>query len=183
MTIYILFGEMGCGKNYVGKKLANHLGCEFFDGDDVLPDFLKEKVKNFKPISITDLDTYIRSNLIPSILEKASQEKDLVVAQALYRERHRYFLQAVLNPGPVKFVYVRAPSLWANMKRLYGREKGFRWALFGLFNGLFFQVPVNNNPFMTGVPKEYIISYLEIKNKTDADLTPQFERLVGELSA
>lgn len=41
--IYLIFGEMGIGKNYVGEKLAKHIGCSFFDGDTVIPKSMIEK--------------------------------------------------------------------------------------------------------------------------------------------
>ena len=34
--IYFLVGPMGCGKNYVGKRLAKELDCDFIDGDSTL---------------------------------------------------------------------------------------------------------------------------------------------------
>lgn len=85
--IYLIFGEMGIGKNYVGEKLAKHIGCSFFDGDTVIPPSMLKKVLNFKPLGAEDIDDYVTNHLIPEIENKYQNE--LVVAQALYREKHR----------------------------------------------------------------------------------------------
>jgi len=65
--IYILFGEMGVGKNYVGEKLAKHLGCKFFDGDDALSSHLKEKVANHRPLTVEEVKYFVKYDLIPQI--------------------------------------------------------------------------------------------------------------------
>lgn len=161
--IYILFGEMGIGKNYVGEKLAEYLGCEFFDGDDVVPKHMAEKVANFKPLSLSDLDDYIQNYLIGAIQMKAADGKDLVVAQALYRREHREALLEAFRMLEVLMVYLPAPSFRTHMRRLLKREDGWKWVLWSLFNKPFFQKP----PFLWG----------RILWNDGRDLLPQFEDL------
>lgn len=142
---------MGIGKNHVGEKLAKHLHCEFFDGDTVIPKTMMEKVTKFKSLNTADIDNYIYSHFIPEI-GKRSQGKDLVVAQALYRQSHRDTIEFFFGEENVKFVWLPVFSNAVHIKRLYGRKNGIRWTLYGLYNKLFFQEPekstykvINNN--------------------------------------
>jgi carbohydrate kinase (thermoresistant glucokinase family) len=134
--VYFLVGPMGCGKNYVGERLAKEKGCEFIDGDAFVPEAMIEKVSKFKPLGQQDIDNYVTNHLIPGVENRRQQGKELVVAQALYRAEHR--LQIAQRVRNCKFIYIDAP-LTTNIKRLLGRKKGIRWTLYGLFNRIFFQ--------------------------------------------
>lgn len=142
-TIYILFGEMGGGKNYHGERLAKIEGYSFFDGDDVVPPEMLEKVKNFEPLTREIVQNYI-SVLANAIADRAEDESvpGLVVAQALYFDEDRLFLESFLNclGFKVKFIWVRA-RFWRNLKQIYSRPKGLRWVLYWLMNKPFFQKP------------------------------------------
>jgi len=164
--LYVVFGEMGTGKNYVGEKLAKHLGCEFFDGDTVIPKEMLEKVTKFKSLTAADIDNYVYFHLIPEI-GKRSNGKDLVVAQALYRNAHRDTIEFFFGEENIKFVWLPVSSNTTHMKRLYGRNNGLKWMLYGLYNKFFFQKPetfkvkvINNN-----------------KNNNEFELQKQIENL------
>tara|TARA_Y100001935_G_C17098730_1_gene404887 strand:- start:122 stop:583 length:462 start_codon:yes stop_codon:yes gene_type:complete len=128
---------MGCGKNYVGKRLAKELDCDFIDGDSFVPAQMADKVANFKPLSQKDIDDYVYDHLVPGILKSWKEGVDIVIAQALYRKEHRDELDFLFRDHII-FIYIKCP-LFLNLKRLYSREKGLRWALYGLWNKLFFQ--------------------------------------------
>lgn len=162
--LYVLFGEMGIGKNYVGERLASHLGCEFFDGDLVVPPSMVEKVVNFKPLSYEDIHQYVHKNLIPAIAEKVKPGESLVVAQALYMREHREAIQERLHDRNPQLVYLPVTSRLTHMKRLYSRDRGALWAAYGLWNSLFFQKPED--------------SCHVILNETGADLARQFDILL-----
>lgn len=136
--IYIIFGEMGVGKNYIGEKLAEQLGCDFIDGDDVLPQHLKEKVDNFESFTLHEVNSFVRKNLIPHIRFQAESGKDIVVAQALYRSVHRDIISILLDE--VTWVYVNAP-FFIHMKRLLSRKNGWSWVLLCLMSKPWFQKP------------------------------------------
>jgi len=138
--IYLLFGEMGVGKNYVGEKLAKRLGCRFFDGDDAIPEWMRRKVRNFKFLTLGDLDEFVCENLIPAIGFLHAPGEDLVVAQALYKRRHRMGVVTSFRTE-VKQIYVAPPSFREHMRRLYGRRRGLRWMLYGLASKPCFQKP------------------------------------------
>ena len=135
--IYFLVGPMGCGKNYVGERLAKELDCDFIDGDSFVPESMARKVLSFKPLGQKDIDDFVYDHLVPGILSSWKEGDDVVIAQALYRKEHRDAI-AFLFTGHIVFVYIRCPLL-LNLQRLWSRKKGLRWALYGLWNRIFFQ--------------------------------------------
>lgn len=140
--IYLLFGEMGAGKNHVGELMAQQLGCEFFDGDTVIPEHMLQKVLSFKLFSASDLDQYVRLHLLPAIQSRHVEGQDLVVAQALYRREHR---DIILNhqpfQGQITPVWITVPSFFTHKARLVRRKQGFHWLLYWLACKPFFQQP------------------------------------------
>jgi gluconate kinase len=168
--IYVLFGEMGIGKNYVGEKLAEHLGCIFFDGDDVLPPDLQDKVRRIRPLSRRDIDRFVTKRLIPAlhgiavVVEEGGS--DAVVAQALYMRKHRQeIVDALGGPEHVRLIHLPSPSFLIHMGRLLKRRRGIRWMLLGLMSKPFFQKP----PAGTAA----------IMNRDGLDLTAQFRELIA----
>ena len=141
-TVYILFGEMGSGKNYHGEKLSMNMGVEFLDGDTLLPEEMIERVSTFKPLSPEMIDNYITNHLAPAILNRS----ELVLAQALYMDKHRLFLRDFLeDQGYTVVFYWVKPKFWNNLKQIYSRPKGFKWVLYWLMNKPFFQKPSHDH--------------------------------------
>lgn len=162
--IYVLFGEMGIGKNYVGERLAKHLDCSFFDGDQVLPARLAEKVKQIRSLSPKEINGFVTGHLIPAIRYVSIIREDVVVAQALYMRRHRQEIVDTLGGSEkVRLIHLPSPSFPTHMGRLYSRRQGFRWMLLGLLSKLFFQKPLAGTA--------------TIMNRDNVDLTKQFRRL------
>ena len=124
----------------MGKQLAANIGCEFVDGDTFISPEIAKKVASFKRLSLKDLDNFVTKRLIPGIedhVKRIGFLSDLVVTQALYRKRHRDLIRKHFDEDCV-FIEIKA-SLRTNLKRLLTREKGIRWALYGLLNRPFFQ--------------------------------------------
>jgi gluconate kinase len=142
--IYILFGEMGVGKNYVGERLAQGMGCEFFDGDTVIPKPMQDKIDGFEILTASVVEDFIHNHLIPEIQKRKTDRRNLVVAQALYRKEYRQAVIDVLGEENVKVIYLPAPSFFTHMKRLMRRKNGIRWVIFCLISKLFFQRPYQN---------------------------------------
>lgn len=126
---------MGIGKNYMGEQLAAQMGCKFIDGDEFIPSKIAKKIMSFKILSLENLDNFVTKHLIPGIEERL--QTDLVVAQALYRTRHRDLIRKHFGEDCV-FIQIKS-SLRTNLKRLLTRKKGIRWALYGLLNRPFFK--------------------------------------------
>ena len=173
--IYLLFGEMGVGKNYVGERLAKYLNCPFFDGDTVITADMMRDILGFKILSPQEIDRYVYEYLIPAIIGQALQPNDLVAAQALYQQHHRDDVIEALSDNAllkatghnlVKPVWIVSPSFISHGHRLFGRDQGAGWLAYWLACRPLFQEP----------PKETAM----ILNETDSDLLGQIRRITGE---
>ncbi len=144
-NITILFGEMGGGKNYWGEIMAKQDGATFFDGDTVATPEMVARVSKFRPLSREIIEEYI-CVLIAAITMKADDLGDLVVAQALYCNDDREFIEEMLSGQGlrVRFVWVRT-RFWQNLKQIYSRPKGLRWVIYWLMNKPFFQKPTHKH--------------------------------------
>lgn len=160
--IYILFGEMGVGKNYVGEKLAKKLNGCFWDGDDAIPEEMKKKVKNFKPLSDEMLTDYVQNLFIPMVQFQVGIP-NLVVSQALYKKKHRKMVEEAISDD-IKWIYIKPPSLRVHMSGLLTRPSGWKWMAYCLLSKPFFQKPV-------GV--------YTVVNSTDKEIARQIEEIVG----
>lgn len=141
--IIILFGEMGAGKNYWGERFAQDLDYTFFDGDDVVtPEMLAQVVK-FKPLTREMIIKYV-NHLANEIANRAEQAPGLVVAQALYFDEDRKFLELFLRSlgYNVRFKWIRPPFV-RHLKQLYSRPNGWRWILYWLSFTFWFQKPTH----------------------------------------
>lgn len=131
--VIIYYGEMGCGKTYVGLQQSKLTGIPFFDGDTIIPLAMAIAVARFKPISKAMLDDYIHNHLAPEILARC--ETKLIVAQALYLKEHRDFVREYLEQHDCVVVMHRIrASFFRNLKQLWKREHGLRWVLYWLMN-------------------------------------------------
>jgi gluconate kinase len=142
-NIVILFGEMGCGKNYWGERFAQDLGYQFFDGDTAATPEMVERVVKFKPITREMIIRFV-NHLAEEIADRAEKTTGLVVAQALYFDEDRKFLKLFLSSlgYNVVFKWIR-PSFWRNLKQIYSRKNGLKWALYLILNKPFFQKPTH----------------------------------------
>lgn len=140
--IYILIGEMGVGKNYVGEKLAAKLNCEFIDGDDALLPNTRAKVEAFKPLTKKDLEEFMEN--LAFTIAFWYDGTNTVVAQAIYRNENRAWLKQKLEDCgfEVKFVWIKAPFI-THLKRIWN-NRGYKWLLYWLMNKPFFQKPDKN---------------------------------------
>lgn len=143
--VFVVFGEMGIGKNFVGELLAQRFKVPFIDGDTMLPPELEAKVKKFMPLTPAEVDSFVKDHLVPGMIDllKVQNDPGMVLAQALYMREHReYIAKAIKRMGltPV-FVYIPVHSLLVHLSRLWSRPRGLYWALYGLVNKPFFQKP------------------------------------------
>lgn len=137
--VFIVYGEMGMGKNFVGELIAQHLDLDFVDGDSLLPRHMAEKVKSFKPFTAEEIREYVELHITPFLITRGSS--GLVFAQALYRSEHRQYIEEALEEVGLETVFVFIPthSLITHLSRLLSRPRGLMWAIFGLLNKPFFQ--------------------------------------------
>jgi gluconate kinase len=143
--VVILFGEMGAGKNYYGERIAEKEGLPFYDGDSCIPARMLEYTSAFKPIPRLVLVDYIDNYLLPEIIERTNDSDDgIVVAQALYLDNDRQVILATLEEQAfdVEYYWVKTPRK-QNIKQLYSRKNGMRWAMYYLMNTAFFEKPTH----------------------------------------
>lgn len=140
-TVYIFFGEMGCGKSYCASHFAEKHGYHFFEGDSVITPRMKERVANFKPLTRDMIEEYIEA-LSNAIVDKMQEYEYLVVAQALYINEDREALKLFLESFGCRVrMWLVKVSFWRNIQNLLQRDKPWSWVYYWLINKPFFQKP------------------------------------------
>ena len=142
-NVFILFGEMGSGKNFWGERLAKLNNYVFYDGDLAAPPEMIEKVINFQPLTREIIASFTQA-LTKKVLEQADQHPGLVVAQALYFDQDRIQLRHVLEKHGyhVRFYWVHT-GFWRNLKQIFSRPRGWKWVIYWLLNKPYFEVPTH----------------------------------------
>lgn len=86
--IFILFGIPGVGKNYVGRILSEQYGFHFYDADlDLTPD-MRECIRLGQLYTDEMRDRFFEI-VVHKIQQLQSKHSNIVVAQALAKERNR----------------------------------------------------------------------------------------------
>jgi gluconate kinase len=150
-TVYLLFGEMGCGKTYCGSRYAETHSFKFFDGDSVVTARMMNKIINFKPLTRDMIEEYM-DVLSDAIADQMIDCEYLVVSQALYSDEDRRSLKLFLESlgYQVRMWLIKVP-LWRNVQNLLTRKNGWKWVLYWLFNKPFFQKPTHEYSVFTNV--------------------------------
>ena len=142
MKVFILFGEMGCGKTYIGKRLAIQTKSRFWDGDEAITPEMLERVSQFKPLTLDIIERYV-AVLGDSIVQIAKEsDTNLIVSQALYLDKHRKNLASKIeNFGcEIEFCWVKCGNI-SNIMHLWSRPQKMQWIWYWLINKPFFQKP------------------------------------------
>lgn len=143
--VYLLFGQMGAGKTFLGKRHAERIGGTFYDGDDALPPNLKAKVAACRPLTRKEVKDFVQHSLLEEILSRAyglPSDGALVVSQALYCNADRLWLAEQLKARglDVVFAHIQAPLI-RNLKQLWGRSHGLKWIALHLLSRPWFEPP------------------------------------------
>ena len=92
--LIILFGLSGSGKNFVGNILQNHFDFHFWDADQALPQDMLDCIAQKQSFTQAQRDNFTRVIIEKvSSLENNPNNQNLVVAQALYKEKNRKEIQ------------------------------------------------------------------------------------------
>ena len=134
--IIFLFGLLGCGKNYVGKIFAE-FGFHLYDADQDLTPRMKSAIANHQVFTEQMRDEYF-DIVIRKVAELQKNHRDLVVAQALFKNKHR---RKILNAFPdAKFIWVQcAPELIRD--RLTARANHIAGKSYGKLVNSHFELP------------------------------------------
>ena len=105
--LMIMFGLSGSGKNFTGELLSKEFGFYFFDADTVLPQDMQNYVAEKKSFT-TEMRDRFTEIIIENISCLQKEHENLIVAQALYKEKNREQISKAY-PG-AKFIHVTADA-------------------------------------------------------------------------
>jgi len=86
--ILFVMGVAGAGKSTVGEALAQRMGWDFLDADDLHPDANKQKMRAGIPLSDADRAPWLRS-VAEHVRTFIHSNKDAVVACSLLKQQYR----------------------------------------------------------------------------------------------
>jgi gluconokinase len=114
----VVMGVSGAGKTTVGKRLAERLGVEFIDGDDLHSAAARAKMAAGR--ALDDADRWPWLDRIAATLADPAAPRGRVVACSALRRAYRDRLRAGVGTG-LRFVYLEAdPDLMRT--RVAGRR-------------------------------------------------------------
>lgn len=118
--ILIVMGVVGSGKTTIGRLLAEQLGWEFADADDLHSPANVEKIRHGVPLKDADREPWLR-RLRDSISNWQTAGSNIVLACSALKRSYRQ----ELNPGPeVQFVYLKGNAALI-ARRLRSRQGHF----------------------------------------------------------
>jgi len=95
----VVMGVTGCGKTTVGAALAESLGIEFIDSDDLHPESNKKKMSSGTPLTDADRKPWLQE--VSKVLQK---HESVVVACSALKKSYR---STILSGAPTtKFVHL-----------------------------------------------------------------------------
>jgi len=160
----VVMGVSGAGKTTVGKRLAERLGVEFIDGDDLHSATARAKMAAGR--ALDDADRWPWLDRIAAALADPAAPRGRVVACSALRRAYRDRLRAGVGTG-LRFVYLEAdPDLMRT--RVAGRR------------GHYMPASLVDSQFATLEPPVGEADVITIA--ADADLDVAIPQLVAELT-
>lgn len=105
--VIVLMGVSGCGKSSVGKALADAIGADFQDGDDLHPPANIRKMRAGEPLDDADRAPWL-DRVAAWIRDRHLAGRDGVVACSALKRRYRDRLREA-DPG-LRFVLLDIPA-------------------------------------------------------------------------
>lgn len=102
----VVMGVSGCGKSFIGERLAAALGGTFADADDFHPIANLEKMAIGIPLTDADREPWLGILREQIVLHRSSSDCYVLACSAL-RQRYRDRLQGDDEPGMCNFVYLK----------------------------------------------------------------------------
>jgi gluconokinase len=102
--VVIVMGVAGAGKSTIGKMLADTLGWEFVDADELHPSANIDKMRRGIPLTDEDRQSWLLA-LHSMIRRWLSQDREAVLACSALTQQHRQTL--LVDRNRVRFVYLK----------------------------------------------------------------------------
>ncbi len=111
---FVVMGVSGCGKTTVGRALASHLNCSFYDADDFHPPKNVAKMGSGAPLTDLDRAPWLAS-LAALIREHLENGETAVLACSALKKRYRDQLRVNQQ---VWFIYLEGnfDLIWQRMQ-------------------------------------------------------------------
>jgi len=102
LSFFVVMGVSGCGKTTIGKALATHLNCPFYDGDDFHPPENVAKMAEGIPLEDTDRVPWL-AHLAALIQAHLDKGETAVLACSALKKQYRKQLQVSQH---IQFIYL-----------------------------------------------------------------------------
>ena len=115
-SVILLMGVSGSGKTTIGRLLAQRLGCDFIDADDLHSEANVLKMSAGKPLDDTDRWPWLQR--VREVIDQHARERlPAVIACSALKHSYRERLGVGTRGGP-RLVYLRAsqPLLAAHLQ-------------------------------------------------------------------
>lgn len=120
--IVVLMGVAGSGKTTIGRLLAEELGWDFFDADDLHPQANIERMR--RGVALTDDDRATWLNGVRALVARLTHErKSAVLAFSGLRRSHRKRLTA--GDDAARFVYLKGDPVLLQQRLAQRRDHYF----------------------------------------------------------
>ena len=160
----VVMGVSGAGKTTAGRALAEFLGADFIDGDDLHSDAARAKMSAGHPLD--DDDRWPWLDRIAAALREDRAGRGAVVACSALRRAYRDRLRAGVGPT-LRFVYLKAsPDL---MRARVASRKGH-----------YMPASLVDSQFAALEPPDGETDVVTMA--ADADLAPAIPKLAAELA-
>ncbi len=113
--VFVMMGVSGCGKTTIGRALAQHLRCPFYDGDDFHPPENVAKMGAGHPLNDEDRAPWL-ARLSALIGDHLAKGEPAVLACSALKKSYREQLRAG-NEG-ILFIHLQGdfPLIWQRMQ-------------------------------------------------------------------
>ena len=92
----MLYGRAGSGKSTIAASIADHSDYFFYEADNDITEDMRQALANQQPFTDAMRDAFV-AQLIEHIQRLKLKHKKIVVAQGLYKQRHRQQIEAAIE--------------------------------------------------------------------------------------
>jgi gluconokinase len=118
MQLYVLFGQPGSGKTFIGKVMQKDFGFFHYEADQDMPSELRDAIV---AETVTDkLRDAFFNKIITRVTELVKEHEKIVVTQTFIKEKYRTQFHHAFPQA--EFFYIHAPTLLREKRLLQRKE-------------------------------------------------------------